>query len=368
MVKPLFVAAADLHFDEHGPWRYKGIIGDAAYGLSQVVDYCIAQRPAGLWLLGDLMNRPTPRTQAVREFYDQMDRCREAQVPVYYVLGDHDGRQDWPGLHPWPVRADGEEVHVGKLLGMGLSYLPAGALQAALVTIPEGIQIFFTHQKWAEFVGHSAQGKLTQVPDYVPYIVTGDYHKQVEGELDDGRRVWSPGSLTATSVADDNPRMFLVGYSGPNNSLECEFVPIKSRLIRRVRVESADEAAHLVGPGIESILADVEALCLPVQVSKPIVDVEYFTDIPGIYELLEPLSRHCFFFPRPRDRARTRKAEIGARQGSVISLEEAIGRLAAPGTPGYDWTLRLLSAGDREIEWRAIAEEVQHARQNQLSG
>jgi hypothetical protein len=367
MVKPLFVAAADLHFDEHGPWRYKGIVGDAAYGLSQVVDYCIEQRPAGLWLLGDLMNRPTPRMQAVREFCDQMDRCREAQVPVYYVLGDHDGRQDWPGLHPWPGHTDLLIIPVGHLRAVGLDYMSAGALQKTLSTIPAHARLLFTHQKWAEFVGRSAQGKFSDVPPHVRYIVTGDYHVHAWAELDDGRLVWSPGSLTATSVADDSPRTFLVGYDGSGETLECEFMPIKSRLIRRVRVESADEAAHLAGPGIESILADVEALRLPAQVSKPIVDVEYFTDIPGIYELLEPLSRHCFFFPRPRDRARMRKVEIGARQGSVISLEEAIGRLAAPGTSGHDWTLRLLSAGDREAEWRAIAEEVQHARQNQLS-
>lgn len=356
MVKLLFVAAADLHFDEHGAWKYKGITGDAAFAMSQVVDYCLDNGPEALWLLGDLLNRPMPRQSAVKEILDQFDRLRGGGIPTRYILGDHDGRQDWPSLHPWPKHMDGLVQPAGSFLAYGLDYMPRGKLQAALRDIPQEAQVLMTHQKWEEFVSKSGQAKLTEVPLHVPYVFTGDFHDQVWGEFADGQYVWSPGSTHATSVADDKPRHVVAAYEA-DGVLDCEFVPLRSRPIHRLRVASGDDLARLVGHDIEEILAQAGRLAVPDHIRRPIVDVEYFTDIPHAHEQLSSLADRAFVFPRPRDRERAARREDAGLRKPALSIEEAVARLAAPGSPGRDWTLRLLHAKDRRAEWLAIVAE-----------
>jgi hypothetical protein len=356
MVSPLFVAAADLHFDEFGVWKHRGIVVDAAHALAQVVDYCLEHAAAPLWLLGDLMNRSTPRQTAVKEILDQFDRLQHGGVPTRYVLGDHDGRQDWPNLHPWPKHMDGLCEPVGPFLSYGLDYAARGKLQALLRDIPQEAQILFTHQKWEEFVSRSGQAKLTDVPPHVRYVVTGDFHDQVWGEFGTGQHVWSPGSTHATSVADDKPRYFLVGWE-QDGALVCEFIPLVSRPIIRVRAEDSAALAFIVGPGIDGELEQIAKKRLPELISKPIVDVEYATNIPHAYEQIMRMADRCHVFPRPRSPRRWAYGAQAQSRQPALSIEEAVARLAYPGTPGHDWTLRLLRASDRQVEWRAIVEE-----------
>jgi DNA repair exonuclease SbcCD nuclease subunit len=359
MVTPLFVAAADLHFDEQGPWKHRGIVGDAAFGLSQVVDYCLDHGPDFLILLGDLVNRPLPRQPAVKCLIDQLNRVRSGTIPVRYVLGDHDGRQDWPALHIWPVRVDGRCFPVGPFTGYGLDFLTRGHLQSALAGIPAEAQILFTHQKWEEFVKKSGHARLTEVPAQIRYVITGDYHDSVWADLDGGQQVWSPGSIIATSVADDRPRRFLVGYER-GGKLACEFVALRSRPIHRLGAGTADDIARIVEQKIDTIVADCHALELPPEIDKPIVDVEYFTDIPHAYARLMAAADRCFLFLRPRDRARQRRA-AAAPSRIVPAAREAVSLLAGPDTPGHDWTLRLLDAADLKTEWAAIVAEQTEA-------
>lgn len=356
MVRPDFVAVADLHFDEHGPWKYKGIVGDAEYGLTQVVDYCLENQAAQLVLLGDLVDRPTPRQQAVLEICEQVDRLAGAEIPARYVLGDHDGRQDWPGLHHWPDNVDQARFAVGPAIGYGLGYRPRARLQEALAAIPGEASILFTHQKWEDFVSKSGHARLDEVPGHVRYVLTGDYHEKVWGEFGAGQLVWSPGSTHPTSVAEDSPRHFLAGWVG-RDGLRCEFVPLKSRPVFRVRVSGPDDLARLVGVDIDEMLASAGSRGLPPHISRPIVEVAYYTDVPHAYEQIAALGDRCHVFARPKDRERQRRRDAVATARPALTIEEAVGRLAKPGTPGHDWTLRLLDAKDRRAEWRAIVEE-----------
>jgi DNA repair exonuclease SbcCD nuclease subunit len=351
-----FVATADLHFDEQGSWKYRGITGDAEFALAQVVDYCLDHGPEALWLLGDIVNRPMPRQSAIKEIYGQFDRLQAGGIPTRYILGDHDGRQDWPDLHPWPRHMDGLCATIGPFQAYGLDYLPKGKLQAALRDAPPWADILMTHQKWAEFVHASAQGKLADVPDHFRYIITGDYHDQVCAEIETGQQVWSPGSTIATSVADHTPRLFIVGRQS-GDTLHCEFHPLRSRPIHRVRIETDEELAVTVTEWIKLVLGMADRLQLPDQLRRPIVDVEYYTDIPSAYERLRTIADRCHLFLRPRDRARQARQSEARRARAALSVEEAVGRLARPGTPGHDWTLRLLAAQDKRAEWRAIVAE-----------
>jgi hypothetical protein len=220
------------------------------------------------------------------------------------------------------------------------------------------VNVLFTHQKWAEFVGKSGQACLSEVPWHVRWVVTGDYHERRWGELDDGRQVWSPGSTHATSIADSSPRCFLAGHDRAG-VLECEFVPLKSRPIFRLRADTDAALADVVGPSFDTCLDVIASSDLPAPVRRPIVEVQYADDIPDAYLRLQAIADRCYLFPRPRDRARRERPDAATRPR--VEIEDAVAHLSQPGTPGHDWTLRLLAADDRRAEWLAISDEVRQA-------
>jgi hypothetical protein len=142
--------------------------------------------------------------------------------------------------------------------------------------------------------------------------------------------------------------------------LECEFVPLRSRPIHRLHAaDSAGLAAALEWAAAAE--AEAAGLDLPGPIRRPIVEVEYFTDIPDAYARIMTLADRCFVFPRPRDRERSRRRAAAGRTQPALTLEAAVARLAAPGTPGHDWTLRLLDAKDKRAEWLAIVAELEGA-------
>jgi hypothetical protein len=358
MVTPLFAAAADLHFDASGSWRHRGIVGDAEFGLSQVVDFCLDRRPGVLLLLGDLFHRPTPQQAAVRAFSDQVERLRGI-VEVRYVLGDHDGGQDWPALRGWAEHVDRQAFEVGnsRLVAYGLDYRSRGSLQLSLAAVPPIASLLVTHQKVDAFVGKDAQMSLADdLPAHVRYVLAGDYHEYVWGETDAGQQVWSPGSTHATTVDQDSPRGFIVG-SLSGDDLTCERAIIRSRRIVRVTLGTAEALDRFLGADMASIMAEADAAPVPDAIRRPIVDVRYYTDLPHAYGRLAAFGDDVHLFLRPVDRAREdRRVRAPARP--MRGVAEAVAQLAGPGTPGRDWTMRLLRARDRGVEWRAIVEEV----------
>jgi hypothetical protein len=358
MVTPLFATAADLHFDASGSWRHRGIVGDAEFGLSQVVDFCLDSRPGMLLLLGDLFHRPTPQQAAVKAFSDQIERLRDV-VDVGYVLGDHDGGQDWPALRGWAEHLDGRTFEVGghRLVGYGLDYRSRGALQSDLAAVPANVSLLATHQKVDAFVGKGAHMALADdLPAHVRYVLAGDYHEYVWGETDAGQQVWSPGSTHATTVDQDSPRSFIVG-SLSGDDLMCERISLRSRRIVRVTLATVEELDQFLVAEMAVIVAEAAFATVPEPVRRPIVDVRYYTDLPHAYERLSAIVDDVHLFLRPVDRAReARRFKAPARPAR--GMADAVAQLAVPGTPGHDWTMRLLLARDRGAEWRAIAEEV----------
>jgi hypothetical protein len=111
---------------------------------------------------------------------------------------------------------------------------------------------------------------------------------------------------------------------------------------------------------VENAAASAGHYGLPEALARPIVDVQYYTDVPGAFERLRAREGLVHLFLRPRDRQRV----VRRGQAAVVDLTvaEAVGRLAAAGTPGFDWTMRLLQAPDRAAEWKAIVKEVTDAR------
>lgn len=368
---PLFVASADWHLCRSA-WRRSGIDGDAAYGLRQVVDLCLAL-DVPLLAAGDLLDTTDPDPDDVRVVREQMQRMEAAALRVFYVQGQHELDRERPWLsaiHAWPVHVgDPSESHdfCGRLRIRGLDWQPAGRLQEELAK-PRGdkADVLLCHQAWQDFMGDDgsrSEGAFAEVRDH--FVLTGDYHRHVVatytplGGPSVSGTAYSPGSTHMTSI-DERERKGVFLFS-KTDDMDCHFglradsVWLRSRPVRRFAVTDEGELEELLTHGLPMALEDAaaEAADLPEHLRRPLVRVIYAADIPGALRRLEAARRNLFHLfpkcvPTPVDaatRASARRIVEGGLGAALAArgVPEAVRRDAG----------RLLRADDPE---RAVDE------------
>jgi predicted MPP superfamily phosphohydrolase len=358
--RPSIVFAADLHFDETGAWKYRGITGDAQHSFEQIVGFCCEHKANILALGGDILDKPTPRPETIKFLRDQFEKLSGDEVQVVYVLGQHDGRQDWPSIHPDPVHLHGLVYDVDDFMIYGLDYMRPAEFMATYATLqaPSG-SFLLCHQVWHEFMGNVRQAELSmaQLP-FAMHLLAGDYHVHTElsyKALNGSMGVaLSPGSTHVRDVAEEETKRFYAIYNDAN-PFRVESINLDTRPIRRYQITTHQEA--------EAFLARRDLPLDGEGIKRAVIDIAYYDDIEGLgAKLANALEDRCHLFLRHRSRRRDERAPSATarRQVADRGLAGAVHMVCEPG-PVRDSSVRLLEVADPRIELEAMRNEFYEA-------
>lgn len=287
---------ADLHLQRQAWANRPALRDDAFFAFTQIVDYALAHKLPVL-AAGDLFDKRHNESEPIAHFSSQMDRMQAAEIPFYYIQGDHDKAQPpWPSVHPWATHMHhmaAELMPAGQpksVVVVGLDYQPAGELQKQLDELGEQAtgakydKILMTHQKWVDLMGGQAicNGSFSDISEY-QYVLNGDLHKHLihRGKNKEGSRliVWSPGATCLQAIDEPDLHQFFVLYS----DMSVRDVTMRQRARMRTNIlRTPGELSCFIAdiPAMRSAVRSTEAQDVPETLHKAILEVHYYVDIP----------------------------------------------------------------------------------------
>ena len=86
-----FLHLSDLHLGKRV--NEFSMLEDQAYILDQIIELAGSQQADGIWIAGDVYDKPVPPAEAVRLFDDFLTRLAEMHLPVFIISGNHDSAE-----------------------------------------------------------------------------------------------------------------------------------------------------------------------------------------------------------------------------------------------------------------------------------
>jgi hypothetical protein len=284
---PLFVFCADLHLAD-GAWTSRpGIYGDSYYSLMQIVDYCLAHS-LPLVIGGDVLDVKKNSARPVQHLCAQMSRMAAANLPVYYIQGQHelDRYVTWLSVHPWPTNVNKTQFTIAGVKLYGIDWLPRGDIQEAFKEVPPDTDVLVCHQVWKDFMKNVGRPEC-HISDvhHVKYILSGDFHvttietsANAHGEL---AQLISAGSTCMQDISECPEKYFYVVTQEAG-----KFVPSLQQLkTRRMRAYTVTDPATLDDLCAGGFLRDIQEMLgdLPAEINKPLIRVKFDKRIPDAY-------------------------------------------------------------------------------------
>lgn len=279
--KAIAVFGADTHISEAVWSQRPRLRGDSFFGLSQLVDLALAES-VPLVLAGDcleLLDANGLTSQTLQFVVNQIERLRVANLPLYYISGQHDmASPSWlSSMNSWATDVSGRTFTLGDKLWYGLDFQEAPALQAAMSLRPSSFGLLL-HQRWAELSGgRGHQGELRSITN-ARVVVTGDMHSKVYKQI--GKlHVFSPGATHKRRVDEPDRHYAVIGYDNG----EFRFRKLKARVTVRISIDPL----HNVRRQLDKIVQQVRVLidsaenrAMPPELQQPFV----IFDAGGHYE------------------------------------------------------------------------------------
>lgn len=359
-MKPLFVFCADIHLED-GAWSTRpSIYGDAYYSFDQIVDYCVTHT-LPLIIGGDVLERKSNAARPIAKLCAALSRMETAGVPVFYIQGNHeyDRHAPWLSVHPWPQHIHSQLVNISGTAVFGLDWLPKGAIQDALKTVPPEADILVVHQVWKDLMGNigRTECELTDV-HHVQTILAGDFHvtKIVDGVNAQGKPVQmlSPGSTSMQDISEDPKKCFFVICQNdgkfvfkPEPLLTRPFI----RYDARTQEELDDLCAGKLVKDIERAVFDASARGVPEDIRKPLVRIKFNKQLPDAYlRLLTAIGDLAHVFCDAIAEKDREKPAAEPRSAAANTILTALEDLLGAGTDEYKLAAGLVLAADPSKE------------------
>jgi len=292
-VTPMFVFCADLHLED-GAWSTRpGIYGDSYYSFKQIVDYCITCK-LPLILGGDVLEKKSNSARPIAKLCEGLTQMQDANVPVYYIQGNHeyDRNAPWLSVHPWPVHMHEKSFDFGGVKVCGFDWLPRGEIQEAFTRLPTNTAILITHQVWKDFMGNIGRTEcdLTDV-HHVQNVLAGDFHvtKVVNGVNAQGEPIsmLSPGSTCMQDISESPEKFFFVISRDTDDKIAFTPKKLLTRPFLKYTVETQEELDNLcAGELISAVSAEVaaaQAAGVPKAIQKPLIRIKFNKQLPDAY-------------------------------------------------------------------------------------
>jgi hypothetical protein len=289
-VTPLFVFCADLHLVD-GAWSSRpAIYGDSYYSFEQIVDYCIEHK-LPMIMGGDILEKKQNLARPIAKLCAGLSRMQVANVPVYYIQGNHeyDRNAPWLSVHEWPIHMHEARFDINGVSVCGFDWLPRGEIQEAFKRVPTTVDILVTHQVWKDLMGNVGRPEceLTDV-HHVQTVLAGDFHitKTVESTNAQGQPInmLSPGSTCMQDIGEAPEKSFFVVGRIPATG-QITFVPValKTRKFLGYTVKDQETLDKLcAGEFVRDIQAASPAW-LPEEIQKPLVRVKFDKRLPDAH-------------------------------------------------------------------------------------
>lgn len=358
---PLFVFCADLHLED-GAWTTKpGIYGDAYYSFQQIIDYCIEHK-LPLVMGGDILEKKQNLARPIAKLCEGLTRLQAANVPAYYIQGNHefDRNAPWLSIHPWPIHMHTAVTLIGDTAVYGLDWLPRGDIQEALKQVPVGTDILITHQVWKDFMGEigRTECELTDV-HHVQTILAGDFHvtKVAESVNAQGQpiKMLSPGSTAMQDMGETHEKFFFV-ICRDAEQIVFKPEPLKTRGVVQYVVKEQemldDLCAGRLAKEIEALIARAKAHAYHPDIHKPLVRVKFDKRLPDAFLRISTAvgdSAHLFCEALTEKTQRQNQSRDAVKNDLLSALADLL-----PGSPAaYNLASALLTADEPTKELAA---------------
>lgn len=376
---PLFLFAADLHLQPCAWAKHPNIEGDAYFSLQQIVDYAVRYK-LPLVLGGDIFDKKRPDSVSVKFFLSQMMRMAHADVPVYFVDGDHDyiagDGTSWPQvlLYAQCLHKKIFTLPHGWLL-TGLNWTPADRFPAEAAEMQGYLtdkSILITHEAWAEIqrVGHT-EASLTLLPN-VRWVFTGDYHvttmASAQGATGQQVQAFSPGSTCMQAIDEDDAKCFLLVSDDGCGGLTSSPVDLRTRRKYEEVLRTDNDLDNFV---IGKIPMFREAHIPEPPVQRPLLWVKYDSKLANAYDRIVAAADGFFELFLDSQLSSDNIVSIdpaAAPEGAFDTLVGAVRELAATLGPAEGEAVtnllaRLLDSDDPATELDIMYQEFIAARQ-----
>lgn len=137
----------------------------------------------GMVAPGDLVNRRINPAGPIAFFCRQMDRLRDADVPFFYIRGNHDNTEPpWPVVHAWPTHLHRLLYDIGSWAVIGVDNRPRehfieDVKACVLLGLNPEKTLLVTHQSWLGWMREKTnpEADFANVP-FFRHLFTGDFH------------------------------------------------------------------------------------------------------------------------------------------------------------------------------------------------
>lgn len=371
----LFVFAADLHLCDRLWVGRPGIFGDAYFSFEQIIDHCIATK-LPLILGGDILDKERNFARPIQVLCCQMSRMEKANLPVYFIQGQHERNYDatWLGVHPWPRHVHKAQFEILGCKLYALDWSPRNEIKESLAAVPPDTEILICHQVWKDLMGNIGRPECAiEDVHHCLDVLTGDFHVTtiVEGTNANGTRtrLVSPGSTCLRSVNEAPDKHFYEVHRpafDPNKELCAQpffdyvTCDIKTRPLKAYVITDQAELDQLC---CGQLLQDINAMAvgLPENIGKPIVRIKYSASLPDAFLRLSTAigeAAHLFCDPIV-EKNRAAPKSVNTATDLVSAVVEILGE----GTLHSDIARSLLSVEDpsAEIERRFATFQTKEA-------
>jgi hypothetical protein len=289
-VTPLFVFCADLHLVD-GAWSSRpAIYGDSYYSFEQIVDYCIEHK-LPMIMGGDILEKKQNLARPIAKLCAGLSRMQVAEVPVYYIQGNHeyDRNAPWLSVHEWPIHIHKMPWLIRGAKVYGLDWLPRGEIQEAFKQVPADTEILITHQVWKDLMGNVGRPECELVDvHHAQTVLAGDFHmtKIVNSTNAQGQTITmlSPGSTCMQDIGEVPEKSFFVVGRRPATG-QITFVPVALNTRKFLGYTVKDQEALdklCAGEFVRDIQAAPTAR-LPDDIQKPLVRVKFDKRLPDAH-------------------------------------------------------------------------------------
>ncbi|MDQ3837759.1 MAG: DNA repair exonuclease [Thermoproteota archaeon] len=239
---------------------------DIYYAFEEAVDKSIAEHADLVLLAGDIFHTPRPSGSSIVKLANELKRFREASMPVYFILGEHDMSRikDTPVPYLFEnIRLarrleDNQPRREGKLTLFGFNKERRSNMESMIqrfqVTQQLALQhkdtynsknILVLHQGLVEFNKFAGELSARDLPKGFDYYAMGHYHDHLNEKLSnliDGEAaglIAYPGSLELTpsdGLKDTEKGFFLTDMSAQEPRVD--WIKLEHRrqvLLRNIR-------------------------------------------------------------------------------------------------------------------------------------